>query len=82
MKNIYLLKQKLFERINRMSSEELYEYVLQPEPLISGLCRYCEPLWGPCQETLEDDSICIARFVAWCEMESNIVSKNDESERS
>ena len=81
MKNVDLLKKKLCEKINELEDKELYEAILQPKPLITGLCKYCEPLWGRCPDTLEDDSMCIARFVAWCEMESNTASKNDESER-
>ena len=70
MKNIDLLKNVLCDRINSMSAEELYSHVLQPKPLIKGLCKYCIPLWGECPDTIECESICISRFVKWCEMEN------------
>lgn len=66
MKNKDLLKKKICKQIEEMSSEELYFYVLQPEPFLSGLCKLCEAKWGECPETNED-AICISRFKAWCE---------------
>ena len=83
MKNIYLLKRKLFERINRMTSEELYEYILQPKPVITSLCKYCEQQeWeDECLETMADDSLCLSRFKLWCEMENTVLLKQEELER-
>lgn len=71
MRNIDFLKKKLCDHINSMTSEELYSHILQPEPLVKGLCQYCRPLWGDCPDTMEDESMCISRFVKWCNGENS-----------
>lgn len=76
MKNIELLKKELCEQIIEMTDEELYSHILQPEPLISGLCKYCRSLWGECPDTIENDSICRFRFKQWCEIESDKMNSN------
>lgn len=80
MKNIDMLKKELCEKINGLGAEDLYEYILQPQPIL--ICKYCESVWGLCPDTQKNDAMCINRFKAWCEMKNNTVGKDDEPERS
>ena len=81
MKNIDRLKRWIVRRVDDMMPEMLYEFILQPEPFISSLCRYCRAEFGDCPDSLEDDSICVSRFRRWCEMENEILPKHDKPER-
>lgn len=81
MKNIDHLKSWLVRRVDDMTPEMLYKFMLQPEPFISSLCRYCRTEFGDCPDSLEDDSICMERFKTWCEMENVTLLKQNEPER-
>ena len=67
MTNEEWLKNKICERINSLSTPEFYEYLTDGlEHFCSGMCKYCEPIFGHCPEMIESDDICKERFTIWC----------------
>ena len=69
-KNIEILKNDLCKYINDMTPQELYEFILQPKPIVSGLCKYCRAEYGECPDTIENDTLCVERFKKWSEEEA------------
>ena len=67
MTNEEWLKTRICERINALSTVGFYEYLLDGcEHSCTGMCKYCEPIFGRCSVTNENDDICKERFAIWC----------------
>ena len=68
--NIEILKNDLCKYIDSMTPEELYEFLLDPKPIVSSLCKYCRAEYGDCLDTIENDTLCVGRFKKWSEEEA------------
>ena len=68
MTNLEWVKQELIGKIQNLAADELYE-LLTDGTIREGICKYCESVFPPCDDTLKDDSICRERFQIICDME-------------
>ena len=69
MTNLEKTKQQIYEIIGRFTEDEMYEFLLGDIQLCTGLCKYCIPIHGECEEDCDGDDICRERFRDWCSRE-------------
>lgn len=73
MTNEQWLKAQMCEKIRSLSVKELYELISDgSEHFCVGLCQYCAPIYGKCDENIESDEICCDRFTDWCSQKRRI----------
>ena len=70
MTNFEKTKKQICEMIQNYTEDELYEFLLGDIQLCTGLCKYCIPIHGECEENCDGDDICRDRFCEWCSRDS------------
>ena len=66
MTNERYLKNQWIKKIESLTVEEVYEILTGGNELFGeSICKFCEQIYEPCKEELEDDAICLERFSAW-----------------
>lgn len=68
MTNFEWIKRDWIRKIRSLKEDELYETLTNGTANI-GVCKYCEQVFPPCRDTLENDNICRERFKIMCNME-------------
>lgn len=75
MTNLEWLKQTWIEQIKTLMVDELYEFITSGR-ICGGICKYCEEIFPPCEDTLKDDNICRERFKLLCNMEHQKIEED------
>lgn len=70
MTNGFKLKSEICRKIMEYTEDELYELLTGDNPFQMRICEGCVEKFGECPETMDDDDLCVERFVQWCNMKN------------